>query len=164
MELSVFGIDRRAGWCQRNTGQGCQPVAPLGRSLHNTARIVPQRFAQLRDALHQAVIGDDHIGPYRLHQLVFGDHPSSASRQAVQHLQRLWTQRDSQTCDVSQFEMLQVEYKIRRRSQRLTIWDVRPSEAGAPVLFDASRPQIKIVPSLCPADESISVPGLVEPR
>jgi hypothetical protein len=35
--------------------------------------IVAERFPDLDDALHQAVIGDRDVPPHRLHQLVLGE-------------------------------------------------------------------------------------------
>ena len=54
--------------------------------------VVTKRFPDLDNALHQAIVGDGDISPYRLHEFVLGDDLSVPSGQHLQYFPRLRTQ------------------------------------------------------------------------
>jgi hypothetical protein len=76
--------------------------------------VVPQRLANLLDALHQAVVGDHGAGPHRLHQFVLGDHATGVSGQELQHAHRLWPQPYYGLCCVAQQCLREVQLEAQQ--------------------------------------------------
>ncbi|MFZ2650499.1 MAG: hypothetical protein WA210_10390 [Burkholderiaceae bacterium] len=70
-----------------------------------------QRMAQLADALHQAVVADDHVRPHATHQLCLGDREAGPARQALQHSEHLRPKCDSFARRCAQFSALEVEHE-----------------------------------------------------
>ncbi len=68
--------------------------APVNRlDVNRLAPIVAERFAKQADGLEQRRLGDEGVGPDRVHQLLLGSDHARAGDERGQNAQRAWRQR-----------------------------------------------------------------------
>ena len=96
---------------------GIQPVASLREGLHDRVPVVSQRAADIGDALGQAVVGDEGIGPDRLHEHVFRHDLARPRGKHGKHFGGLAAKIDRLAIDGPEFPAFRQEDETAKRDR-----------------------------------------------
>ena len=110
----------RARCCVRNHRLqrfGIEAIASFGERLHNHVLVIPQRAANIGNALSEAVVGDEGIGPNRPHQRVFCDDLTRSRREHGTYFKRLAAKIDRLTFNRLQLFAFHQKDKTAKRDR-----------------------------------------------
>lgn len=110
----------RARCCVRNHRLqrfGIEAIASFGERLHNHVLVIPQRAANIGNALSEAVVGDEGIGPNRLDQRTLGHGFARSHRERGEHLGGLAAKVDGFAVDGSEFVAFRKKDKTAERDR-----------------------------------------------
>ena len=118
-ERSSLGSFRagRDVWVRRVRWIGIQPVASLWEGFHDHVLVVPQSAANIGNALSEAVVGHEGIGPNRLHQRILGHDLARSRREHGEHLGGLTAKVNRFAFDRSELFAVRQEDKTAERDR-----------------------------------------------
>ena len=126
----------------------CEQVSAARDCLEQALAAIIQRATQLEGALHQRILGNEGVGPHRLHQFLLADQPSRVFDEIFEglidlraKLDLLFRLEDTAPCDV-QRELAELIFQRTRLQVRSS-----PNQARQFLNFGVSLALFRYIPS-----------------